>query len=46
MKITKKKRLREKAKNKHRKISEEEKDIKKEYGKYRCHNMSEEKNTD
>ena len=35
--------LREKAKNSHRELSEEEHDIKEEYGRYKCHNMSEEK---
>ena len=34
--------LRERAKNKYRKLSEEEKNIKREYGKKRYHNMSEE----
>ena len=35
--------LREKAKNKNRALSEEEKNIKREYGRSRYHNMSEEK---
>ena len=35
--------LREKAKNKHRELSEEEKNIKREYERNRYHNMSEEK---
>ena len=34
--------LREKAKNKYRKLSEEEKNIKREYGRDRYHNMSDE----
>ena len=43
MKITKKRELREKAKNKYRELSEEEKNIKGEHGRNRYHNMSEEK---
>ena len=45
MKITKET-LREKAKNKYRELelSEEEKDIKREYGRNRYHNIYEEKN--
>ena len=35
--------LRDKAKNKYRKLSEEEKNIKREYRRNRYHNMSEEK---
>ena len=35
--------LRERAKNKYRKLSEKEKNIKREYGRNRYHNMSEEK---
>ena len=42
MKITKEL-LRERAKNKYRKLSEEEKNIKRKYGRNRYHNMSEEK---
>ena len=38
-----KKRLREKARDKYRNLSEEDKNKKKEYGKNRYHNMSEEK---
>ena len=38
-----KERLREKARNKYRNLSEEEKNKKREYGKNRYHNMSEEK---
>ena len=34
-------RLREKARNKYRELSKEEKNIKREYGRSRCHNMSE-----
>ena len=37
--------LREKAKNKYKELPEEEKYIKREYGKNRCHNMSKEKTT-
>ena len=35
--------LLERAKNKYRELSEEEKNIKREYGRNRCHNISEEK---
>ena len=35
--------LREKAKNKYRELSEEEKNIKREYGRSRYHNIFEEK---
>ena len=35
-------REREREKNKYRDLSEEEKNIKREYGKKRCHNMSKE----
>ena len=35
--------LRDRAKNKYRELSEEEKNIKREYGKNRYHSMSEEK---
>ena len=38
-----KKRLKEQARNKYRELSEEEKNIKTEYGKNRHHNMSGEK---
>ena len=37
-----KERLRLQARDKYRKLSEEEKDKKREYGKNRCHNMSKE----
>ena len=37
-----KERLREKAKNKHKELSEEEKNIKRKYGRNRYHNMYEE----
>ena len=39
-----KKILRENAKNKYRDLSDKEKNIKSEYGKNRCLNMSEERN--
>ena len=39
-----KERLREQAKAKYRELSEKEKDIKREYGRNGCFNMSEEKN--
>ena len=39
-----KEKLRLKARNKYRELSEEEKNIKSEYGRNRYHNMSEEKN--
>ena len=42
MKITKNYLLRERAKNIYRELSEEEKNIKREYRKQRYHNMSEE----
>ena len=42
----KKELLRERAKNKYRKLSEEKIYIKREYGKNRYHNMSEEKKKD
>ena len=38
-----KKRLRGKARDKYRILSEEEKSKKREYGKHSCHNMSKEK---
>ena len=38
-----KKRLREKARDKYRNLSEEDKNKKKEFAKNRCHNMSKEK---
>ena len=38
-----KERLKEKARDKYRKLSEERKNKRKEYGKNRYHNMSEEK---
>ena len=36
----------QKAKNKYRELSEEEKNMKREYGRKRYHNMSEERNKD
>ena len=39
-----KKRLREQARDKYRKLSKEDKNKKREYGRKRYHNMSEEKN--
>ena len=36
--------LRERARNKYRELSEEEKDVKRRYQRNRCHNMSNEKN--
>ena len=41
-----KKRLREQAKNKYRKLSKEDKNKKREYGRNRYHNMSQEKKKD
>ena len=38
-----KERLKQQARDKYRSLSEEEKNKKREYGKKRCHNMSEEK---